>query len=47
MKIAIFVALGFVVLVGMCAGCFWHFHHDQAAAHLDEFHQFMLGLHSK
>ncbi len=47
MKIAIIAALGFVVLAGMCAGCFWHFHHDQAAAHLDEFHQFMRGLHGK
>jgi len=47
MKIAIFVGLGFVVLAGCCLGCFWHFHHDQAAAHLDEFHQFMRGLHGK
>lgn len=47
MKIAIIAGLGFVVLAGLCAGCFWHFHHDQASEHLREFHEMMRGFHGK
>jgi H+/gluconate symporter-like permease len=41
MKIAIFAALGFVILACAAGGCFWHFHHDAAGEHMREIHESM------